>query len=172
MKTPGPDHPISIQPATTRWRARFAGHVIADTEAALILQETSYQPVVYFPRADVSSEYLSRTERSTHCPYKGDAAYYTLLMDGEFAENAVWSYEQPYPAMNAIAGHLAFYRDKVEIYAVDDAAVNPHHREGPQTPAEIAAIVQHTDAGDGTTQAEHWAANVETPAPFDDPAVR
>jgi uncharacterized protein (DUF427 family) len=130
MKTPGPDHPITIEPAKNRWRARYAGHVIADSKDALILQEASYGPVVYFPRADVAMEYMSRTDRSTHCPYKGDAAYYTVLMDGQFADNAVWTYEQPYPAMEAIAERLAFYPDKVEVYEVADEAVNPRHAEG------------------------------------------
>jgi uncharacterized protein (DUF427 family) len=129
MKTPGPDHPITLEPAENRWRAKFAGHVIADSNDALILREADYPPRVYFPRADVSMEFMSRTDRSTHCPYKGDAAYYTVLMDGQFAENAVWTYETPYPAMEAIAGLLAFYPDKIEVYEVADAAVNPRHVE-------------------------------------------
>ncbi|MET0272560.1 MAG: DUF427 domain-containing protein [Phenylobacterium sp.] len=157
MLTPGPDHPITVEPATRRWRAHFKGHVIADTNDALILQEASYPPVVYFPREDVSMEYMSRTDRSTNCPYKGDAAYYTILMDGEFAENAVWTYESPYPAMDLIAGRLAFYTDKVEVYEVDDAAVNHHPRDS------IDAIVQHTDSGSGASQREHWQPNVDTP---------
>jgi uncharacterized protein (DUF427 family) len=167
MKIPGPDHPITITPAAQRWRARFAGHVIADSAAALILQEASYPPVVYFPKADVSMDYMSRTERSTRCPYKGDAAYYSLLMDGQLAENAIWTYEQPYPAMEAIAGRLAFYPDKVEVYAVDDAVVNP--RPSPARSAEedfaitVDDVVQHTDSGSGNAQKAHWAPNVSEP---------
>lgn len=124
MKLPGPDHPITISPAKTRWRAKYADHVIADSNDAVVLREADYPQVVYFPRADVAMEYMTRTSRSTHCPYKGDASYYTLLMDGQFAENAVWSYELPYPAMEPISERLAFYTDKVEVYAVDDEAVN------------------------------------------------
>jgi uncharacterized protein (DUF427 family) len=152
MKTPGPDHPITLTPATRRWQARYSGHVIADTGDALILQEASYPPVVYFPRADVAMDYMSRTERSTHCPYKGDAAYYTVLMNGHIAENAVWTYEQPYPAMTLIEGRLAFYPDKVEIYEVDEAALDTRR---------VDEIVQHTDAGDGTSQREHWPADAD-----------
>ena len=114
MLTPGPDHPITIAPAGQRWRVLFQGHVIADSGDALVLKEANYAPVVYFPREDVDMAYMSRTDRSTHCPYKGDASYYTLLMDGRFAENAVWSYEDPYPAMEQIRGRLAFYPDKVD----------------------------------------------------------
>jgi uncharacterized protein (DUF427 family) len=168
MKIPGPDHPITITPAVTRWRAKFAGHVIADSAEALVLQEASYPPVVYFPRADVSMEYMSRTDRSTHCPYKGDAAYYTLLMDGHLAENAVWTYELPYPAMDEIGERLAFYTDKVEVYAVDEAAVNPHPKPKPADDDEDFAItvddvVQHTDSGSGAAQREHWQPNVSEP---------
>jgi uncharacterized protein (DUF427 family) len=163
MLTPGPDHPITIQPATKRWRACFQGHVIADTNDALVLWEAEYPQVVYFPREDVAMEYLARTDRHTHCPYKGDAAYYTLMMDGKFADNAVWTYEEPADAVSAIAGRLAFYTDQVDVYEVDDAAVNPRHVE--EEPVD--EVVQHTDAGDGHAQREHWPSNVETPPPAD-----
>lgn len=163
MKTPGPDHPITLTPATRRWRAMYSGHVIADTNDAIILQEASYPPVVYFPRDDVAMDYMSRTERSTHCPYKGDAAYYTLLMNGHIAENAVWTYEQPYPAMGLIEGRLAFYPDKVEVYDVDDAAVNPHHLADAERRSGVDAVVKHTDSGAGGSQREPWQPNVEQP---------
>jgi len=169
MKTPGPDHPITLTPATRRWRAMYSGHVIADTNEALILQEATYPPVVYFPREDVAMDYMSRTDRSTHCPYKGDAAYYTLLMNGHIAENAVWTYEQPYPAMALIEGRLAFYPDKVEVYEVDDATVNPHHLPDASERARVDAVVQHTDSGAGSSQREPWRPTVEQ---SDDGALR
>jgi uncharacterized protein (DUF427 family) len=158
MKIPGPDHPITITPAARRWRAKFQGHVIADSADALVLQEASYPPVVYFPRDHVSMEYLRRTERSTHCPYKGDASYYTLAMDGHFGENAVWTYESPFPAMAAIAGRLAFYPNQVEVYWVDDAAVNPRHVD-----VNVDQAVMHTDGGSGRSQREPWPPNVSEP---------
>jgi uncharacterized protein (DUF427 family) len=158
MLKPGPDHPITLEPAKNRWRAFFNGHVIADTEDALILKEANYPPVVYFPRQDVAMEYMSRTDRQTHCPYKGDAAYYTLLMDGEFAENVAWTYEQPFDGMDPIGGRLAFYTDRVEVYEVDDQAVS-HHPHHP----DVDAVVQHTDAGDGRSQREHWKPTAGTP---------
>ena len=114
MLTPGPDHPIDITPAKTRWRVMYGEHVIADSGDVLILTEASYAPVAYFPRADVSMEYFSRSERKTHCPYKGDAAYYTILMDGRFAENAVWTYEDPHESVEVIKGYLAFYEERVD----------------------------------------------------------
>lgn len=155
MKNPGPDHPITITPAAQHWRVKFQGHVIADSGDALVLKEASYPAVVYFPRDDVSMEYLSRTAHATHCPYKGDAAYYTLMMDGHIVENGVWTYEAPYPAMSLIAERLAFYPNEVEIYAVDDAAVNPRH-----VATDVDQVVLHTDAGAGHAQREPWPPNV------------
>lgn len=161
MKIPGPDHPITITPAATRWRASFENHVIADSGHALVLKEAAYKPVVYFPREDVSMEFMSKTDRSTHCPYKGDASYYTVLMDGRFAENSVWSYEEPFPAMEQIRGCVAFYPDKIEVYEVDEATVAPHAQR-----TDIDEAILHTDAGDGTSQRAHWPPNVsEPPAP-------
>ncbi|MGA0608208.1 DUF427 domain-containing protein [Phenylobacterium sp. VNQ135] len=171
MLTPGPDHPITIEPANRRWRAYFAGHVIADTNDALIMQEANLGPVVYFPRNDVSLEYFTRTDHVTHCPYKGDAGHYSLYMDGELVEKAAWTYEAPYDAVGEINGRIAFYPE-IEVYAVDDAAVNPHHDADAAKEdrsymdrREVDEIVQHTDAGDGTTQREHWEPNVEGPGP-------
>jgi hypothetical protein len=121
---------------------------------------------------------MSRTDRSTHGPYKGDAGYYTVLMDGNFAENAVWTYEEPYPAMAEIEGRLAFYPNKVEIYEVDDAAVNPHPAERRTEPpvehraVNVDQVVQHTDSGSGAPQREPWPANVSTPATTDDGGLR
>jgi uncharacterized protein (DUF427 family) len=115
MKVPGPDHPIAITPNPNRVRVTFNGRVIADTTHALILKEASYPPVIYVPRADADMAVLARTDHGSHCPYKGDASYFTISVDGERADNAVWSYETPFPAMAAIAGHLAFYPDRVTI---------------------------------------------------------
>ena len=115
MKLPGPDHPITIAPNSKRVRVTFNGCVIADTTHALTLKEAALRPVQYIPRDDVDMGALARTTHKTHCPYKGDAAYYSLTVDGRTADNAVWTYETPFPAMTEIAGHLAFYPDKVKI---------------------------------------------------------
>jgi Uncharacterized protein conserved in bacteria len=117
MLTPGPDHPITLEPATSRWRAFFAGHVIADTDDALVLKEADLRPVVYFPRGDVSMDYFTRTDHVTHCPYKGDAAHYSLYMDGELVEKAAWSYEDPFEAVGPIEG-----RQVKGIHTVDAGA--------------------------------------------------
>ena len=115
MKTPGPDHPISIEPNPNRVRVTMGGTVLAETTRALTLREASLPPVHYVPREDAEMSLFERTPRVTHCPYKGDASYYTLHAGERRAESAVWSYEVPFPAVAAIAGHLAFYPDRVGI---------------------------------------------------------
>jgi uncharacterized protein (DUF427 family) len=122
MKLPGSDHPISIEPNPQRVRVVVAGQVVADTMRAVTLRESRYQPVLYIPRDDAAMTLLERTDHATHCPYKGEAAYFSIRV-GErvVAENAVWSYERPYPALSAIAGLLAFYRDRVD--AIEELAV-------------------------------------------------
>jgi uncharacterized protein (DUF427 family) len=119
VKSPGPDHPIRLSKEPRRLRARAAGHVIADSSSATVLQEASYPAVAYFPRADVEMSLFSRTARKTVCPYKGDASYFSAFLDGQLLENVAWSYEAPYPAMAPIAGLIAFYADRVEIDAAD-----------------------------------------------------
>jgi uncharacterized protein (DUF427 family) len=115
MKIPGPDHPIAITPTPGRVRVSAQGVVIADSAKALTLTEASYPAVQYIPREDAQMELMSRSDRVTHCPYKGDANYFSIAAGGELIENAIWSYEQPFPAMAEIGGYLAFYPDKVTI---------------------------------------------------------
>ena len=114
MKVPGTDHPITIKPNAKRVRVIFNGEVIADSTRALTLSEASLRPVQYIPRADADMRFLARSLHATHCPYKGDAAYYGLSVDGRTSQNAVWTYEAPYPAVAAIKEHLAFYPDRVD----------------------------------------------------------
>jgi uncharacterized protein (DUF427 family) len=114
MKLPGPDHPITIEPNPKRVRVTWNGHVIADTTRALTLREASLRPVQYIPRADIDMALLAHSTHATHCPYKGDASYFSLRADGAARQNAVWTYEAPFPAVAAIREHLAFYPDRVD----------------------------------------------------------
>lgn len=115
MKLPGPDHPITITPNPRRVRVTAGDIVIAETSKALTLKEARYPAVQYVPRQDANMALLERTDRVTHCPYKGDASYYSVKADGKTLDNAIWTYEAPFPAMAEISGHLAFYPDKVKI---------------------------------------------------------
>ncbi len=114
MKTPGSDHPITLAHNPNKIRVKLGGEVIAETTRAVTLKEASYPPVHYIPRADVKMNLLQRSQHATHCPYKGDAAYYSVEAGGRKAPNAVWTYEKPYPAVSQIESHLAFYPDRVD----------------------------------------------------------
>ncbi|MFT8243027.1 DUF427 domain-containing protein [Roseomonas sp. BN140053] len=114
MRIPGPDHPITMEPNPNRVRVSLGGQVVADTTRALTLREANYPPVFYIPREDAAMALFHRTDHSTQCPFKGEASYFSLDAGGRRAENAVWSYEQPFPAVAAIAGHLAFYPTRVD----------------------------------------------------------
>ena len=154
MKLPGPDHPITIAFNPKRVEVVYNGHTLVDTIGALELKEASYHAVQYVPREDVEMGYMTRTDHHTYCPYKGEASYYTILMDGVFAENAVWSYEDPYPAMAEIKGHLAFYPNKVDIR---------QHPKADAAPDAIRDAIEHTDSGSGASQLEHAPPNVSAP---------
>ena len=117
IKVPGPDHPISIKRNAARVVVSVAGHVIADTRNALTLREADYFPVQYIPRADVDFSRLERTDHATYCPYKGDCNYYSVPSGGKKSVNAVWTYEDPYPAVAQIKEHVAFYADRVDEIA-------------------------------------------------------
>ena len=115
MKAPSPSHPISISPAARPVRVVFGDKTIADSEGALLLQEADYPVVYYIPRVDADMTAFNRTNHKTHCPYKGEASYFTLIADGKNADNACWSYERPYPAVSQIKDYLAFYPQFVRI---------------------------------------------------------
>ena len=115
VRIPGPDHPITIAPHQGRVIVRLGGRVIADTKKALTLKEASYPAVTDIPREDADQSRLVRTDRVTHCPYKGDASYFSIAAGGQTLENSIWTYETPFPAMREITGYLAFYPDKVTI---------------------------------------------------------
>ena len=122
IKLPGPDHPITIEPTSARVVVGVNGVIIADTSAALTLQESTYPAVQYVPLSAIDPALLKRTDTTTYCPFKGDASYYTLaLPDGDLTD-VIWTYEQPHEAVVAIAGHVAFYTDRVEMVVIDEVS--------------------------------------------------
>jgi uncharacterized protein (DUF427 family) len=104
-KLPGPDHPISIQRNAARVIVSVAGRVVADTRNALALRET-------------------------YCPYKGDCNYYSVPAGGKKSVNAVWSYDDPYPAVAQIKGHVAFYPDRVDEIAEQPPTTRESSKSG------------------------------------------
>jgi uncharacterized protein (DUF427 family) len=112
---PDQRHPITVTPTASRVVVTLGDRVVADTKDALTLQEAAYPAVQYVPLADVDPSVLARSDHATYCPYKGDASYYHLVVDGQRHENAVWTYEAPYDAVGDIAGRVAFYPNVVDV---------------------------------------------------------
>jgi uncharacterized protein (DUF427 family) len=114
IRIPGPDHPISIEPAHGRVSVLVAGKIIAASTRAWVLLEKGYPPVYYVPLEDADMSLLTRTTHYSYCPYKGDCTYFSIPAGGSKSEYAVWSYETPYDAVAAIKCHLAFYPGRVD----------------------------------------------------------
>jgi uncharacterized protein (DUF427 family) len=110
-----PQHVIRIEPAATGVRVTWQGNVVAESQRALLLHEGPYPPAYYLPRDDARLAFFERSDHSTHCPFKGDAAYFSLQADGERSDDAVWTYEDPFDQVAEIRDHLAFYADRVTI---------------------------------------------------------
>jgi uncharacterized protein (DUF427 family) len=121
MRLPGPDHPISIENNPSRVVVTLGGNVIADTCNALTLREASCPDVQYVPRQDVNIAALTGSQHSTFCPYKGEAAYFSIPAGGDRSVNAAWTYETPFAAMAQIKEYVAFYPDRVDEIKVIEA---------------------------------------------------
>ncbi len=117
IKIPGPGHPIDIEKPGKTWRAVHRGQIIAESSNVLVMREASYPPVAYFPRDDVNMDMLTSTEHHTYCPFKGEAGYFSVRAGGESEKNAVWTYENPHPAVEEIRCRLAFYASKLDSVA-------------------------------------------------------
>lgn len=114
-RIPGPDHPITIEPTDRRVLVRVGTQLLADTTRALTLREAAYPPVLYILLDDVDQALLTPSGTSTYCPFKGDASYYGIALPEGPLTDAVWTYREPYDAVAPIAGHVAFYADRVQI---------------------------------------------------------
>lgn len=109
------DH-ITIRKAPGKWSVRSGGAILGETTGALELHEGDKEPVIYFPRADIAMAFLDQTDKVTHCADKGDATHYSIVNKSTTTENAVWSYENPTPALSEIKQYLAFYpSDSVKV---------------------------------------------------------
>ena len=134
IRVPGPNHPISTESNSARVVVSVAGRVIADTRNALTLREADYPLVHYIPREDVDLSQLKRTDHATYCPYKGDCNHYSIPAGGKKSVNAVWTYENPYPAVAQIKEHVAFYPDRVDEIAERHPTTPESSRSGVSMP--------------------------------------
>ena len=111
------DH-IKIRPAGGTWVVRAGGAVLGESDNALELIEGDLAPVIYIPREDIAMAFLEPSETVSHCPYKGDAKYYSIVAKSGPIADAAWSYETPKDGVEQIAGYLAFYTSKVAVEQV------------------------------------------------------
>lgn len=119
-----PSHRITIEPFDGVVTVRFSSAILAASKNALMLKEADYPAIPYIPFKDIYFDFLHRSQTSTHCPYKGDASYWTVTAVGESKPDVMWAYEHPYDEMLAIRNHGAFYPDKVTIDAVASTATD------------------------------------------------
>ena len=128
---------ITIEPYPRRVKVVFDGIALVDSDRAVVLHETRHEPTVYFPKADVRMDLLEPTAYRTHCPFKGDATYWTIEVGDRRVENAVWAYEEPIAESARLAGHVAFYRNRIDEWIEEGEAVaeapaaEPHGNENP-----------------------------------------
>jgi uncharacterized protein (DUF427 family) len=128
----GPAHRLLLHPFPRRVRARFAGEVILDSTRGALLHESNILPRLYVPQADVRADLLERTDHSTHCPFKGDASYWSVRVGDRVAENAVWTYEEPIDEASWLRGLVSVYPERMDAWLDEDEEVaglrDPYHR--------------------------------------------
>lgn len=153
----GPAHKLLFTPFPRRLRATLGGETVFDTRRAMLLHETGILPVVYVPEADVTAE-LEATERSTHCPFKGEASYATVRAGGRVAENALWTYRAPLEQAAWLEGYVAFYWDRLDAWFDEEEPIRGHVRD-PYHRVDVRATAAHVRvlAGDTVIADSHEA---------------
>ena len=141
---------LTLEPSDKRFGVVFGGEIIAESDRALVMHETRLTPVYYFPREDVRMDLLEKTNHHTHCPFKGNASYWSLKIDGKTAKNVVWGYEDPYDEAEGVRNHVAFYWDAMDEWTEDG---NP------------AAEPQATETKDGENPFVAWLVNTAWKTP-------
>jgi len=119
-----PEYSIKLEPNQRRVTVRFNDEVVADSTRAQTLLETRLSPVIYLPKQDARMDLLEPSQHVTHCPFKGDATYWHLVVGDKRVENAAWSYEDPLPEVSDIKGLIAFYTDKVDCFCEDEGEIS------------------------------------------------
>jgi uncharacterized protein (DUF427 family) len=128
----GPRHRLLLHPFPRRVRARFAGEVVLDSTRGALLHESNILPRLYVPLEDVRADLLERSDHATHCPFKGDASYWSVRVGDRVAENAVWTYENPIAEAAWLRGLASVYPQRMDTWLDEDEEVSglrdPYHR--------------------------------------------
>ncbi|MGF1473490.1 MAG: DUF427 domain-containing protein [Rubrobacteraceae bacterium] len=122
-------HTLYFEDSPRRVRAVFNGEVVADSEKAKMLHETGHLPLYYFPEEDVNWDLLHETAHTTHCPFKGDAAYWSVRVGDREAENAVWGYPEPLEQSPWLAGYVSIYFNSMDRWMEEEEEITAHPRD-------------------------------------------
>jgi uncharacterized protein (DUF427 family) len=124
-----PDYKIQFEPTARRIRVAFNGEIVADSTRAMLMLESKHLPVYYLPLEDVRPDAIARTEHRSHCPFKGDAVYWTVTVGDRSAENALWAYPDPFVEAPDLRGYAAFYWDRMGAWFEEDEEIVGHPRD-------------------------------------------
>lgn len=138
----GPAHRLLFEPFPRRVRAVLGGQTVLDTTSGMLLHESNLLPQLYLPRDDIRGDLLTPTEHRTHCPFKGDASYWTVRMNGQTADNAVWSYLYPLPEAGWLRDHVALYWKSMDAWFDEDEEVAGHLRD-PYHRVDVRSTSRH-----------------------------
>ena len=116
----GPRHRIWFQPHPRRMRAEVGGRTVLDSTRGYLLHESNIPPRLYVPLEDLDSAVLEATDHTTHCPFKGDASYYTVRVGDVVRENAVWAYPDPMPEAAWLAPYASLYWNLADAWYEED----------------------------------------------------
>lgn len=158
---------IYTEPFPRRIRGRFAGTTVVDSTNARLLHEAGLLPVLYFPEAEVRMDLLTPSDLATHCPWKGDARHHTLRVGDAVAEHVAWSYPEPIEGAPPLAGHIAFYWDRLDEWLEEDEPLSVHVRD-PYTRTDILDSSRHVRvaiAGETVAETTRARALFETGLP-------
>lgn len=125
----GPAHRLLMTPFPRRVRAELAGMTVFDTVRGQLVHESNLLPVLYVPDDDWDVSHLEPTDHTTHCPFKGDASYWSVRLGDRVAENAVWAYRDPLDAAAWLRGFRACYWDRLDHWFDEDEEVFAHLRD-------------------------------------------
>ncbi|QIN81307.1 DUF427 domain-containing protein [Rubrobacter tropicus] len=123
------NHPLYLEDSPRRVRVVFAGETVADSRSVKLLHEKNHLPVYYFPEEDVRRDLLEETDHTTHCPFKGDASYWSVKVGDRVAENAVWGYPEPLDSAPPLKGLVAFYWKAMDAWFEEEEEVFVHPRD-------------------------------------------
>jgi uncharacterized protein (DUF427 family) len=123
------DHVLYFEDSPRRVRVIFNDEIVADSRRTKLMHEKGLLPVYYFPKEDVRMDLLEESDHTTHCPFKGDASYWSVRVGEQVAENAVWSYPEPIDSAPPLAGYLAFYWRMMDHWYEEDEEVFVHPRD-------------------------------------------